>query len=190
MISLYLAIFTYVATISLLLLLILAYLRGFEGLWPPRSRTKLALGWAWYASIYLAAIWLSFLESSLPLKGLIWKGVGLILIMDGGLILIWAFWAFRSARRVIGARLDTLISSGPYRYVRNPQYVGSVMALLGITLLQGSLHLLAFTIMQAVIFHVLALLEERELEKRFGEKYLEYKRKTPRYLPFRKAIYR
>ncbi len=181
----YLVAFTYVSTISLLSLLAAAYVKGFRGLWPPGSRYMLILGWAWYASTYVAALWLSFLESSLPLRGPLWKVLGLFLAIAGGSLLLWAFKAFRSARRVAGAELDGLISSGPYRYMRNPQYVGSVIALLGITLIQGSLHLLAFTALQATIFHFLALLEERELERRFGEEYLEYRRKTPRYIPLK-----
>lgn len=118
----------------------------------------------------------------MPFKGLIWQIMGMALITIGSLIMVWAFMAFRSARRVMGERVDTLVTSGPYRYVRNPQYVGSIIILLGITLIQSSFHLLIFTMLQAAIFHILALLEERALEKKFGKKYLEYKRKTPRYL--------
>lgn len=74
------------------------------------------------STFYFATIWLSFLESSLPLKGLIWKGIGFILIMDGGLIP--AFWAFRSAGRVVGARLEeahrTVYVTGYYRIVGHP----------------------------------------------------------------------
>ncbi len=180
---LYLLIYTYISTILLLIILIAAYLKDVRGLWPPHSRRTMILGWLFYSSTYLAALLTSLFEAPLPLEPVTRRIIGLSLLLIGSSIILWAFKAFRYTRRVVGERIDRLIRSGPYRYVRNPQYVGSVAILAGISLIQNSIHLLVFTLLQAASFHLLALLEERELTERFGSEYIKYKSETPRYIP-------
>ncbi|MCD6369051.1 MAG: hypothetical protein J7L38_04555 [Thermoproteales archaeon] len=109
--------------------------------------------------------------------------VGLLLTVVDGIVLVWAFETFRSAKRVLGTRLDSLITWEPYKYIGNPQYSASTLMLLDFTLLLNSLYLLLFTFIEIATHHVFALLEERTLERLFGEKYLKYKRKVPRYIP-------
>ncbi len=181
----YLIVFTYSATLLMLLLVVSTYRRGSSRVWPPKSPVILAIGWIWYLSAFTAALWLSFFKSPLqmPLSDLPWKILGWTLIMVSIILGMWAVAAFRSIRRVSGGRVDTLITWGPYRYVRNPQYTSLMLLLLGITLVQNSFYFLLFSVLEAATFHMIALLEERELERIFGEEYLRYKRDVPRYLP-------
>ncbi len=79
------------------------------------------------------------------------------------------------------------VATGPYRYVRNPMYVGGLMVFLGFGLMQHSPAIVILAVVVAFGFHVfVATVEEPVLERRFGEGYLAYKRNVGRWLPRRK----
>lgn len=73
---------------------------------------------------------------------------------------------------------------GPYRYVRNPMLIGVISFLLSEAIIFGSLPifimLVCFLIINMLYF---PLVEEKDLEKRFGNTYLEYKKNVPRWIP-------
>lgn len=67
-----------------------------------------------------------------------WAAVGGIALLALGLsILVISVWAFQSFRRMSGQRTDRLVTGGIYRWSRNPQNVGWLLALLGIALWGG-----------------------------------------------------
>ena len=79
---------------------------------------------------------------------------------------------------------DKLIVSGFYRYVRNPMYVGVLIALAGEALLFRSRALAEFALWLWVGFHLFVFLyEEHTLGRRYGEQYNEYCRHVPRWIP-------
>ena len=77
-----------------------------------------------------------------------------------------------------------LVIIGPYRYVRNPMISGVLLLLLAEALLFHSWPITAWMILflvgNAIYF---PLVEEKGLEKRFGDEYLEYKARVPRWIP-------
>lgn len=79
-----------------------------------------------------------------------------------------------------------LVVRGPYRHVRNPMISGVLSILLGESALLGSppllLWFLAFFAINALW---MPLVEESDLERRFGDDYLLYKRAVPRWIPRR-----
>ncbi len=77
----------------------------------------------------------------------------------------------------------TIVKSGPYRYSRNPMYVGMAGVLTGLAILLGSpaVFLMLIGALIAVHFGVV-LPEERYLEALYGETYLHYKRSVSRWL--------
>lgn len=80
-------------------------------------------------------------------------------------------------------RSTTLITHGPYRFTRNPMYVGLVLILLGVAILQGTVGaLLPIPPFIWIIRSSFVLGEERFLESLFGNEYLAYKRKVRRWL--------
>jgi protein-S-isoprenylcysteine O-methyltransferase Ste14 len=80
--------------------------------------------------------------------------------------------------------IKNFIALGPYRYVRNPMLIGVNLFLVAEAILFHSLPILiwmvAFVIINTVYF---ALSEEPQLEKRFGQTYLDYKRNVSRWIP-------
>lgn len=80
-----------------------------------------------------------------------------------------------------------LVTSGPYRYCRNPIQLGAFFYILGLGCLFSSLltGVVAASVGLAVGLIYLAVVEERELATRFGGEYEEYKQQTPMLVPYR-----
>jgi protein-S-isoprenylcysteine O-methyltransferase Ste14 len=94
-------------------------------------------------------------------------------------------WAFRKAATAVSPIRPTtrLVRNGPYRYSRNPDYIGQTLLYVGIALALNTwwpLFLLAPTLV-AAHFGVIRR-EERYLEAKFGQEYRDYKKRTPRWL--------
>lgn len=81
-----------------------------------------------------------------------------------------------------------LVVIGPYKYARNPMVTGIFIQLFGIGIVLGSLALLLIFTPLFTIMNVweLKMIEEPELEKRFGKAYIQYKKMVPMFLPFTK----
>jgi len=79
---------------------------------------------------------------------------------------------------------EHLVVSGIYRYVRNPMYLGVMVALAGEVLLFHSLALAKFAAWLWLGLHLfICAYEERTLQRRFGESYMRYRRNVPRWAP-------
>jgi protein-S-isoprenylcysteine O-methyltransferase Ste14 len=78
-----------------------------------------------------------------------------------------------------------VVTTGPYRYARNPMLTGVFLFLFGIGFGLGSASLVCFFTPLYVAINVWELrqIEEPELEKRLGREYLDYRRRTPMFLP-------
>lgn len=80
---------------------------------------------------------------------------------------------------------ETLRTKGVYRIVRNPMYSGASFTLIGLGLLLLKTGVVIAGILWLLICTVQCKREEKELAERFGEAYLEYKRRTPMFFPKR-----
>jgi protein-S-isoprenylcysteine O-methyltransferase Ste14 len=77
-----------------------------------------------------------------------------------------------------------LVVRGPYRYVRNPMISGVVFVLFGeAAMLRSPSHLIWALIFLGLNAVYIPLLEEPQLERRFGKAYVEYRRHVPGLLP-------
>jgi protein-S-isoprenylcysteine O-methyltransferase Ste14 len=77
-----------------------------------------------------------------------------------------------------------LVVAGLYRHVRNPQYVGVVLILVGEALLSGMVVLYGYAVVMAVGYHLFVrYYEEPTLGRLFGEPYARYRAAVPRWLP-------
>jgi len=77
-----------------------------------------------------------------------------------------------------------LVTSGPYRYLRNPIYMGQIVMLIGFALFFRSSGVLVLAVSWAAFVCGFVLIyEEPGLKKRFGEAYEDYCGRVPRWLP-------
>ena len=109
----------------------------------------------------------------------------------GAAILIWCIWDFASRGRGTLAPVDPptkLVVRGPYRYVRNPMYLGVLLLLLGETVYFRSITLLQYSLVWFIIVNlVVVLYEEPALRRRFGDSYEQYSRSVNRWWPVRRV---
>ena len=78
---------------------------------------------------------------------------------------------------------QTLVTTGPYKYVRHPIYTSMILMFIGTILYYGSLFVSIFFIILAITFILRTREEEEIMLKLFGEKYAEYMKRTKRLLP-------
>jgi protein-S-isoprenylcysteine O-methyltransferase Ste14 len=112
-----------------------------------------------------------------------WPGV--VLALAGVTLALWAERIFKAAgTTAMPWKPTTAIAvAGPYRFSRNPMYLGLLAAQLGTGLIlrEGWVVLLAAATLAALHFGVV-LREERYLSAKFGAEYDEYRARTRRWL--------
>jgi protein-S-isoprenylcysteine O-methyltransferase Ste14 len=111
--------------------------------------------------------------------------MGAIVAALGTSVCAWGYYTLRRASTNVrpDRPATTLVTSGPFRYSRNPLYVSVTVIYLGIALTVGSIWLLITLIPALVITHWrIVLREEKYLEARFGDNYRAYKTRVHRWL--------
>ena len=104
------------------------------------------------------------------------------MIGAAGLVLCFlGIAAFQSLSKVFCLDAGELSLDGPYRWSRNPQYVGWCLFLVGFSMMDWSLWCLAVIVVVTASLHLLVLVEEEHLRRVFGQPYVEFCRRTPRY---------
>jgi protein-S-isoprenylcysteine O-methyltransferase Ste14 len=78
---------------------------------------------------------------------------------------------------------ERIIDYGPYRFTRNPMYLGHLIFLAGLTLTLWSWFALIVLVARALWFHRRVLQDEARLERIFGADYLSYRARVKRWLP-------
>lgn len=152
-------------------------------------------------AITYASLFIGFVLVFLPARVLQWSGVegppaiglaqviGASSVVLGGALAVWCILTFALVGRGTPAPFDPprhLVVRGPYRFVRNPMYIGAGFALLGATIYYESLALLGFTGLFFLITHCFVLgYEEPTLRRLFGAEYEEYRRHVRRWWPTR-----
>lgn len=80
-------------------------------------------------------------------------------------------------------RANKIITSGVYSTVRHPQYLGGLLAHVGITFLFSAWFSLLSTPMMGLLVFLISKKEEKELLKEFGKEFQEYAKEVPMFLP-------
>lgn len=120
--------------------------------------------------------------------------VGGLFFLGGGALVLACVATFAVIGRGTPAPFDPprrLVVRGPYKYVRNPMYVGAFTALIGAAIYYRSLLLALFALGFLLVTHLfVTLYEEPILSRKFGADYLAYRAGVPRWLPSLSAIRR
>lgn len=115
--------------------------------------------------------------------------VGLLFIPIGFFLMIWTNYALLQIGK-IGLRArepmqrpSNLVQVGPYRFSRNPLYLGGLLILLGLVIIWSSIVTAILLILVYIIFrYVFIKKEETILEEEFGDEYREFKKRVRRWV--------
>jgi protein-S-isoprenylcysteine O-methyltransferase Ste14 len=111
--------------------------------------------------------------------------IAIIVFLAGAVLAAWGWLLFRKARttRVPGQASTVMVTWGPYRFTRNPMYLGLIVAYLGEA---GILRQLWPAILLPLVFAYLNWIvipvEEEKLQQSFGKGYEEYRTRVGRWL--------
>jgi protein-S-isoprenylcysteine O-methyltransferase Ste14 len=116
-----------------------------------------------------------------------WVGCGIGLASGG--LLIWAFNNLgKNLTDTVVTRKDhTLVTSGPYRWVRHPFYDSVALYFLAVSLITANWFLLLIGVLLLALIVVRTRREEEKLLARFGDSYRAYTERTGRFLPRMRA---
>src|SRR5512134_1851639 len=111
---------------------------------------------------------------------------GAALIIAGVVLSVWAALTFRRQRAQIMPSSEThstLVASGPFRFSRNPMYLGALAVGVGAALLAGAW---SMWLVPAALFllqnFVIIPFEERSMERTFGDAYRDYRSRVRRWI--------
>jgi protein-S-isoprenylcysteine O-methyltransferase Ste14 len=136
-------------------------------------------------ALFLLGLLLGYLVPIPPLPRAPSRILSALLAVPGLGLTLWSLWLFLRARTSpLPMRPATsLVRSGPYRWTRNPMYLGMLLLYLGVALLFDVTW--ALLLAPAVVFLVGRLVirrEEKYLEATFGEEYRRYTGEVRRWL--------
>jgi protein-S-isoprenylcysteine O-methyltransferase Ste14 len=117
----------------------------------------------------------------------LFQSLGLIPMAIGAAVYLRCAWDFASTGKGTPAPIDPpkrLVARGLYRFVRNPMYFGVLLALLGEAWLFRSGAVLIYAVIAFTWQHLFVVFyEEPALKRKFGESYIDYIARTPRWIP-------
>lgn len=112
---------------------------------------------------------------------------GVVLMLCGGALALWCAAAFVLLGRGTPAPFDAprqFVAVGPYRYVRNPMYIGGWLVLAGFGLYLESGTVVLFSLVWLTLVHLLVVrYEEPALQAKFATAYEDYCRRVQRWMP-------
>lgn len=116
------------------------------------------------------------------------RGIGIALgglsIISGVMLIRGGFREMLAAKTNVNPTLPvtTIVTEGPYRYTRNPLYLGLTLIYAGIAFLANALWvMLLLPVVLVVMVYGVIKREEQYLERKFGEQYLSYKASVRRW---------
>jgi protein-S-isoprenylcysteine O-methyltransferase Ste14 len=130
--------------------------------------------------LYPAILGWSFFELPVALR---WAGAALVVATMPLIVSAQKHLGRNVSPTVITHDDHELVTTGPYRWIRNPLYTSGASIFTGLGLVAGSWLLLAGSALALVLVALRLPKEEAELEARFGQEYRDYVGRTGRFLP-------
>jgi len=123
--------------------------------------------------------------ASFPLpRALRWCGVSIAIA--GSILFIWTMHHIgrNITDTVVTREKHSLVTSGPYHWVRHPFYVAATLLILGNGLGAANWFILAGGAMAVTLLVMRLRIEEQKLVERFGDEYRDYMKRTRRFVPW------
>jgi len=120
---------------------------------------------------------------AVPPRPVTWFGI--LLVILGLILAFWAVRRFTLAHTTLDPHgsVTALVTDGPYRFSRNPIYLGLICTLIGILLASGTYWGILLSPVLVLLMHNFVIkYEEAYLERRFGNAYTSYKSQVRRWL--------
>lgn len=138
--------------------------------------------WAIPTAMYILTDWLDFAQIHLPAW---FRWIGSLILFSGALLFTWAH---RSLDRNWTPRVElrpghSLVTDGPYRWIRHPMYLSFMLISLGELLLSANWFVGLVFVPSLLIFALRVKREEELLSTEFGDSYRRYQLSTGRLLP-------
>lgn len=114
------------------------------------------------------------------------RAVGFFIVLAGVFLDLTAAMTMRKAQTNIlpHRAADKLVTHGPFRFSRNPIYLGNVAICVGLAIIMGNPWLFLTSVLMFFAVDRLAIRrEEVHLSRRFGAEWVAYRQATPRWLP-------
>ncbi len=151
--------------------------------WPPPKK------WSWQYTLTWVLFYIAFILNGF-LVLIDWNSwlftynsrffLGIPIVVIGSLLFSWGL-ASLGTKNTSGLK-ERFIIKGPYKFTRNPQYLGDLILFAGIILISNSFYVLITHVLLILVFSITPLAEEVWLEETYGEDYKKYKKITPRFL--------
>ncbi len=135
------------------------------------------------SAVVFLIIWIAdsfFLHKSTFLSNYVPLYIRLIIL---GLMFIIAIYLISSGHTAVEQKFDGVITTGGFRYIRHPLYLGCVLIYLGLTIVTLSIISFVLFLVIFIFYNYIAGYEEKLLDAKFGEEYKEYKKRTGRWIP-------
>jgi len=126
--------------------------------------------------------WMAWSAMPLPIW-LRWSGAGFCALCVA--LLIWTLPTLGTnlTDTVVTREHHTLVTSGPYRWIRHPFYVAMALVTVGAALIAANWFMLASGTVVFMLLAIRSRVEEEQLAARFGDTYRDYQRRTGRFWP-------
>jgi protein-S-isoprenylcysteine O-methyltransferase Ste14 len=126
-------------------------------------------------------------EAFIAARAVVFAAAFVLLWSWGARLGLWGLVVFVHFGRGTAAPFDpprAFVAVGPYRYVRNPMYIGGLTVVFGAGLALRSASIAALAVVFLGVMHLfVTLYEEPSLARRFGASYADYKGRIRRWLP-------
>ena len=107
-----------------------------------------------------------------------------VFIGVGAVVLVAAVYFMNASHKdLFDTQIEGLAMKGVFGRVRHPMYLGTHLFYLGLAIVTFSLASIVMWMIIFVFYNILANYEERKLEERFGEQFLEYKSRVRKWIP-------
>ena len=102
-----------------------------------------------------------------------------------GVLLVWTFQNLgrNLTDTVVTRKQHTLVTTGPYRWVRHPMYASAALAIVGNSLVAANWYLFVVGCLALLLLVIRTRKEEQNLIAKFGDDYRNYMQRTGRFVP-------